>query len=142
MAASRGNPCSLSLRLNCLCQGKRMGLTIFIPFSCSCGSGVASSHACWSPRGSTAGSLLGAFSELIRHFTPLASPFHPSAWLHSCLSGSFCLCAVQTLSHLSILSLSVGGSLVDLKFVVGERIGRAGYLAFLPRRHTFSGIFC
>lgn len=48
-AASQGNPCSLSLCLNCLYQ-KRMGLPIFIPFSCSCGTGVASPCPCWSSR--------------------------------------------------------------------------------------------
>lgn len=85
-AASQGNPFSLSLRLNCLCKEKRIDLIIFIPFSCSCSSGVASSCSCWNLRGSTAGSLLGAFSELISHFTPLGSPSHPSAWLRSCLS--------------------------------------------------------
>lgn len=140
-----------------------MGLTIFIPLSCSCGSGVASSCPCWSPRGTTAESLLGAFSELISHFTPLSSPSHPSAWLHSCLSGSSCLCAVRRLffSYLSIFSLSVEaagyeeplplfcspeldflGHISDLKLSVGERIGHAGYLDFLPRKHTFPGIFC
>lgn len=34
------------------------------------------------------------------------------------------------------------GHISDLKLLVGERIGHAGYLAFLLRRHTFPGIFC
>lgn len=33
------------------------------------------------------------------------------------------------------------GHISDLKLFVGERIGHARYLAFLPRRHTFPEIF-
>lgn len=119
--------------------GEEMGLPIFIPFSCCCGTGVASSCPCWSPRGSTSGSLLGAFSELISHSTPLASPSHPSDWLHSCLSGSSCLCALHRLSfsHLSILSLSVGGSWL-WRNPAALLFPRAGF----SRAHLWSQVVC
>lgn len=86
-----------------------------------------------------AGSLLGAFSEMISHSSPLASPSHPSAWLHSCLSGSSCLCAVHRLSfsHVSILSLSVGGSWL-WRAPASLLFPRAGF----SRAHLWSQVVC
>lgn len=96
-----------------LCPEKRMGPSIFSSFSSSSYTGVASSCPCWCLGALMARSLLDASSEVISHPTPPASPSHPSAWLHSCLSGSSCLCALLLLTdsfcHLGTLSPSAGG---------------------------------
>lgn len=135
-AASQGNPCSAAPKLS---MPGEEALSIFVPLLSSRGTGVASSCPCWSPRGLTAGSLLGAFSEVISHSTPLASPSHPYAWLHSCLSGSSCLCAVQRLSfsRLSTLSLSVGGSWL-WRAPAALLLPRAGF----SRAHLWSQVVC
>lgn len=94
------------------------------------------------------------------HSTGLS--FHPS---HGCLSGRSCLCALLLLtgsrSVISVLYLFLRvvagyeeplllfpppemdflGHISDLKLFVGGRVGPAGYLALLPRRHAFPGTF-
>ena len=95
-----------------LCLEKRTGPFIFSSFSSSCGTGVASSCPCWSPRALTSGSLLGASSEVIGHPTPLASTSHPSAWLHGFRQLlPLCSAAAHRLffCHLGTLSLFAGG---------------------------------
>lgn len=90
-----------------------IGPSIFSSFSSSSCTGVASSCPCWCLGALMARSLLDASSEVISRPTPPASPSHPSAWLHSCLSGSSCLCALLLLTdsfcHLGTSSPSAGG---------------------------------
>lgn len=92
-----------------LCLEKRVGPSIFSYFSSFCGTGVAFSYPCWSPRALMSKTLLSASSRVISQqlLLPTALPSFMA------LPGSSCLraAAAHRLSfcHLDTASLSAGG---------------------------------
>lgn len=112
-----------------LCLEKRTGPFIFSSFSSSCGTGVASSCPCWSPRALTSGSLLGASSEVIGHPTPLASTSHPSAWLHGFIPPASVLCCCSQTLLLS--------SRYFISFCGWRLVMKSPCCSFLPQRWIF-----
>lgn len=57
-----------------LCLKKRLSPSIFSLFSSSCGTGVAFSYPCWSPRALMSKTLLSASSGVISHQLLLPTP--------------------------------------------------------------------